>query len=74
MCQRAKKYLTNILINIKLITEIKSEFNSYLYIRTMQGSIQGQGQVFSAKPQLINRPGDKAGQMHNLRDPYREYV
>ena len=30
---------------------------------------------FSAKPQLINRPGPNAGPYGNQqRDPYREYV
>jgi hypothetical protein len=32
---------------------------------------------FSAKPQLINRPGPNAaqiGQVQQYRDPYREYM
>lgn len=34
------------------------------------------GYDFSAKPQLINRPGPNANQLPGMayRDPYREYV
>ena len=41
----------------------------------MQGG-GGQGAFgFSAKPQLINRPGPNAGPLGNGRgDPYREFV
>lgn len=35
---------------------------------------QGGAFGFSAKPQLINRPGPNAGLSGNARDPYREYV
>ena len=41
----------------------------------MQGAPpQGGAFGFSAKPQLINRPGPNAGPIGNARDPYREYV
>ena len=40
----------------------------------MQGGGQGGAFGFSAKPQLINRPGPNAEPLGNTRDQYREYV
>lgn len=40
----------------------------------MSGGPGAAGVGFSAKPQLISRPGPNAGPGGNARDPYREYV